>query len=172
MHVLRRRILELLISAIILSLITAGIFHFNIIAVTQYNIAIICLFMSAVFIVVTVRDLQRNILFLTPYFKYNYGAYLIFMAINLGFAFFAPNELYSLLFAFTRVFSYLYSPVSYIQSAMLFHFVMIFVITVVPFTLPKSHRRRIDNIKLFIGTQNQNVAEQSSEDEAAPAGNN
>lgn len=150
MSVVKRRLIEMFISAAVLSVCIVTVFEvFNLLASTQYNIAIICIFATAVFIAVNMRQMHRcmvDLVRLKLFYKYNFIAYAIFAAINLIFAVFTPVSIFSLLFSFTKVFRYIYEPVTYRQSAVIFHIMMLFVIGIAPFTMPIRYRYRLQHI--------------------------
>lgn len=167
MPVVKRRLIEMLILEVLLSVCVVTVFEvFNLLASTQYNIAFICTLAAAVFIAVNMRQMHRcmvDLVQLKTFYKYNFIAYAIFAAINLVFALFTPVSIFSLLFSFTKVFRYIYETVTYLQSAVIFHIIMLFVIAISPFTMPIRYRYRLQHI-LSLREEHRNQNSQENKD--------
>lgn len=146
MLVLRKRLFEMFITSITISLIIVAAFLLEIIPGTEYNAAFVCTIGTGIFIGINIRQLQRcmvDLVSLKRYYKYNYLSYLIFFAVSTLLCIFTPVEFFSVLFSFTKFVRYANTAVSYEKSLLIFHAVMLLVIAVVPFFLPERYKERI-----------------------------
>ncbi len=66
------------------------------------------------------------------YYTTNYISYLTFVAINLLFCYFNPNELYTYLFLIMKLGKYATVEVSSFNSALVFHAIMMIIIGIAP----------------------------------------
>lgn len=146
MLVLRKRLFEMFIASISISLIIVAAFLLEIIPGTEYNAAFVCIIGTGIFIGVNTRQLQRcmvDLVSVKTYYKYNYLSYLIFAAVSTGLCIFAPVEFFSIIFSFTKFVRYAKPDISYQKSLLIFHALMLAVIAVVPLFLPARYKKRI-----------------------------
>lgn len=66
------------------------------------------------------------------YYASNYIAYFIFAAVNLGLCSIINNTVYTSLFAITKIFVYTQFSISVFISAVIFHLIMLAVVTIAP----------------------------------------
>lgn len=153
MLVLRIRLFEMFVTSISISVIIVAVFLLGIVPGTEYNAAFVCIIGTAIFMGINVRQLQRcmvDLVSLKSYYKYNYLSYLIFVAVSTQFCIFTPVEFFSVLFSFTKFVRYANADVSYEKSLLIFHAVMLFIITVVPFFLPERYKEQIVEQKEYL----------------------
>ena len=148
-NIIKRRLFELFTTSILLSIAIVLIFEiFAVFETNQYNLAIACVIAAGIFTVINTRQLYRclvDMIKLKRFYFCNLIAYCIYSLVTLILAFFTPVELFSSLFAIMKVFRYIYTYISYRQSAIMFHILMFIIILIAPFIMPPRYKEKLIN---------------------------
>lgn len=150
MKAVKKRLFELFVTSIVISVIIVALFILQIIPSSEFSAAITCIIGTGVFVEINIKQLQRcmvDMASLKKYYKYNYIAYGIYALVSSAICLFAPVELFSIAFSFTKFVRYSYEVISYRKSLLIFHAIMIIVIALAPLILPERYKLRIQKRK-------------------------
>lgn len=149
MKITQTRPFQIFFETIILSLCVVAVFRLNLLRQNQYNMLFVCLIACGLFFFLEIVALRRSVMELVhrkKFYKHSFTAFGIFAVVCMLFAFLAPVKIFSLLFSFTKVFRYLYEPMDYRLSAVLFILLYGVITAIAPFTLSANDRKRLKEI--------------------------
>ena len=129
-----RRVLELLITEIVLSLIITILNVVGILTI-RYKLFFAILLCIAAFVfinVFTMRSCFYDLRDRKLHYNLNFGAYFVFFAVNMLSYVILPNEVYTCLFSVTKVLRYALPQATNVTSALAFHAVGVLTVLMAP----------------------------------------